>query len=480
MPSNGLDAAPALALDPLIDDPGTRIIVCCGAGGVGKTTTAAALGVRAAERGRKVVVLTIDPARRLAQSMGIDSLDNIPRRVDGIKGPGAGELHAMMLDMKRTFDEIVEAHADAERARAILENPFYQSLSAGFAGTQEYMAMEKLGQLRARDEWDLIVVDTPPSRSALDFLDAPKRLGSFLDGKFIKLLIAPAKMGGRAGMKFLNVGMSMMTGTLGKLLGGQFLKDVQTFVSAMDTMFGGFRTRADATYKLLQAPGTAFLVVATPERDALREAAYFVERLAAEEMPLAGLVLNRVHGSGAARLSAERARAAAENLEEGRIVDQGAGKADVRGSRVNSPEPSTIATAAAPPHDEHDEQRDKRDEYVRPDELGGPDGDQHVAAPTADLAADPTAARGSGRPGDPESFGNPDAEDLRQLTAGLLRLHAERMQVLAREQRTRDRFTTLHPEVAVAEVAALPGDVHDLAGLRAIGARLTAGRVPPG
>lgn len=114
--------------------------------------------------------------------------------------------------------------------------------------------MEKLGQLRARNEWDLIIVDTPPSRSALDFLDAPKRLGSFLDGKFIKLLMAPAKMGGRAGMKFLNVGMSMMTGTLGKLLGGQFLRDVQTFVAAMDTMFGGFRTRADATYKLLQAP----------------------------------------------------------------------------------------------------------------------------------------------------------------------------------------------------------------------------------
>ncbi|MCZ0980167.1 ArsA family ATPase [Streptomyces diastatochromogenes] len=335
---HGLDRAPVLELDPLLDDRGTRIIVCCGAGGVGKTTTAAALGVRAAERGggwwshhRPGA-----PARPVH---GDRLLDNTPRRVDGIKGSDGGELHAMMLDMKRTFDEIVEAHAEPERARAILENPFYQSLSAGFAGTQEYMAMEKLGQLRARDEWDLIVVDTPPSRSALDFLDAPKRLGSFLDGKFIKLLMAPAKVGGRAGMKFLNVGMSMMTGTLGKLLGGQFLKDVQTFVAAMDTMFGGFRTRADATYKLLQAPGTAFLVVATPERDALREAAYFVERLAAEEMPLAGLVLNRVHGSGAARLSAERARAAAENLDEGRIVDQGAGRLDTVAPRP--PEPST-------------------------------------------------------------------------------------------------------------------------------------------
>src|SRR4051794_32350484 len=152
-----LDPARVLDVDPLIDDPKTRIVVCCGSGGVGKTTTAAALGVRAAERGRKVVVLTIDPARRLAQSMGIDALDNVPRLVEGVGDEAGGELHAMMLDMKRTFDEFVEAHADPERARAILANPFYQSLSAGFAGTQEYMAMEKLGQLRAHDEWDLII-----------------------------------------------------------------------------------------------------------------------------------------------------------------------------------------------------------------------------------------------------------------------------------------------------------------------------------
>ncbi|MFC7265587.1 ArsA family ATPase [Streptomyces lutosisoli] len=447
-----LNPARVLDVDPLLDDPETRIVVCCGSGGVGKTTTAAALGLRAAERGRKVVVLTIDPARRLAQSMGIDSLDNTPRRVKGVEGDG--ELHAMMLDMKRTFDEIVEAHANGKQAAAILNNPFYQSLSAGFAGTQEYMAMEKLGQLRARDEWDLIVVDTPPSRSALDFLDAPKRLGSFLDGRLIRLLTAPAKLGGRAGMKFLNVGMSMMTGTLGKLLGGQLLKDVQTFVAAMDTTFGGFRTRADATYKLLQAPGTAFLVVAAPERDALREAAYFVERLAAEDMPFAGLVLNRVHGSGAAQLSADRALAAAEdldsaadsatdsaadaaadseaaeNLDKARIVDQGGGKAGLRNS------PDTYDSSESPAS-----------------ETSAPDGSEEGSP----------AATDTGR-------------TVEQLTAGLLRLHAERMQLLSREQRTRDRFAALHPEVAVAEVAALPGDVHDLAGLRNIGDRLAANR----
>ncbi|AJE83389.1 ion-transporting ATPase [Streptomyces albus] len=425
------ETPPALGVDALLDDPGTRIVVCCGSGGVGKTTTAAALGLRAAERGRKVVVLTIDPARRLAQSMGIDELDNTPRRVPDIKGEG--ELHAMMLDMKRTFDEIVEAHADGERAAAILNNPFYQSLSAGFAGTQEYMAMEKLGQLRSREEWDLIVVDTPPSRSALDFLDAPKRLGSFLDGRLIRVLMAPAKVGGRAGMKFLNAGMSMMTGALGKLLGGQLLRDVQTFVAAMDTMFGGFRTRADATYRLLQAPGTAFLVVAAPERDALREAAYFVERLAAEDMPLAGLVLNRVHTSGAAQLSARRALAAAENLSEAGIVDLGDGKADRGDTGSGSDSPARQAGSDDP-------------------------------VPAAGAAG--TATEDQGSPAEGPS--------VDEITAGLLRLHAERMELLAREQHTRDRFAALHPEVAVTEVAALPGDVHDLDGLRTIGERLAA------
>ncbi|WUH78811.1 ArsA family ATPase [Streptomyces sp. NBC_00435] len=451
-----MDAPPRLAVDRLLDDPQTRIVVCCGAGGVGKTTTAAALGVRAAERGRKVVVLTIDPARRLAQSMGIDSLDNTPRRVKGVGGADGGELHAMMLDMKRTFDEIVEGHSDPERAQAILANPFYQSLSAGFAGTQEYMAMEKLGQLRARDDWDLIIVDTPPSRSALDFLDAPGRLGSFLDGKFIRVLMAPAKVGGRAGMKFLNVGMSMMTGTLSKLMGASLLKDVQTFVAAMDTMFGGFRTRADATFQLLQAPGTAFLVVSAPEPDALREAAYFVERLAAERMPLAGLVLNRVHGSGADQLSAERALAAAENLEEGGIVDQESGKAGLRDSTDADADTDSATRSATDP----DARTGRESDAVGTDGMKN-DAVTNDAMKNDALYADVLDA------------------DVDEITAGLLRLHAERMQVIAREQRTRDRFTSLHPEVAVAEVAALPGDVHDLAGLRAIGERLAAG-VPAG
>jgi anion-transporting ArsA/GET3 family ATPase len=178
------------------------------------------------------------------------------------------------------------------------------------------MAMEKLGQLKAAGTWDLIVVDTPPSRSALDFLDAPQRLGRFLDGRMIRMLTAPARAGGRAYLKVFTIGIKVFTDVLNKVLGGQALKDLSLFVSSLETMFGGFRERADETYKLLKEDGTSFVVVAVPERDALREAAYFVERLETEHMPLAGLVLNRVHRSAAPGLSVERSIAAAEALED--------------------------------------------------------------------------------------------------------------------------------------------------------------------
>jgi anion-transporting ArsA/GET3 family ATPase len=302
--------APGMDLQALITDPETRIVVCCGAGGVGKTTSSAALALAAAEAGRTVVVLTIDPARRLAQSLGLTELDNEPRRVDV---PGApGELHAMMLDMKRTFDDIVVAHSTPERAQAILDNPFYQTLSSSFSGTQEYMAMEKLGQLRASDQWDLIIVDTPPSRSALDFLDAPNRMSRFLDGTMIRLLMAPS----RAGFKFASAGFLLFSRIVSKILGGQLLRDISAFVAALDTMFGGFRERATATYELLRRPGTWFVVVASPEPDALREASYFVDRLSAEGMPLAGLVVNRTHPPATSSLTATRAEGAAEEVLE--------------------------------------------------------------------------------------------------------------------------------------------------------------------
>jgi anion-transporting ArsA/GET3 family ATPase len=364
-----------LDVDGTID--GARILVCCGSGGVGKTTTAAALALRAAERGRRTVVLTIDPARRLAQSMGLSELDNVPRRVAGIDESKGGSLDAMMLDMKRTFDEIVLTHSEPAKAEAILANPFYQALSSSFAGTQEYMAMEKLGQLQATGDYDLVVVDTPPTRSALDFLDAPQRLTTFLDGRMIKILMAPAKAGGKAYLKVVSAGFNVFTGVLTKIIGASVLQDVSQFVAALETMFGGFRERAQATYDLLKAPGTSFVVVAAPERDALREAAYFVERLAEERMPLAGLVVNRVHRSAVTSLTAERS-----------VLEEASGS---------------------------------------------------------------------------------------QLAAAVLRLHADRVQLAAREQRLEARFSSAHPSVPVVEVAAQPGDVHDLDGLRAVGADLAGG-----
>ena len=311
--------APRLRIDDLLADRRVNVIVCTGSGGVGKTTTAAALALRGAEMGRTVCVLTIDPAKRLAQAMGLTVLDNTPRKVEGVSAAdGSGQLFAMMLDMKRTFDEVVESHADPVRAQQILSNPFYQALSSSFAGTQEYMAMEKLGQLRSDPAapWDLIVVDTPPSRSALDFLDAPARLGSFLDGRLIKILTAPARGAGRGLGRLAAMGFSFFSGVLDRILGAQVLADLGTFVAAIDTTFGGFRERADATYALLQARGTAFVVVAAPERDALREASDFVERLRTSDMPLAGLVLNRVQGTVATELSAEQAVAAEQLLQE--------------------------------------------------------------------------------------------------------------------------------------------------------------------
>jgi anion-transporting ArsA/GET3 family ATPase len=308
-----------LDVDRLLKDPELKVLVTCGSGGVGKTTTAAALALRAAEQGRRVVVLTIDPARRLAQALGLTELDNTPRLVKGVGAGGSGALLAMMLDMKRTFDEVVSANTTPAKAEQIFANPFYQTLSASFAGTQEYMAMEKLSQLRAQlvehGGWDLIVVDTPPSRSALDFLDAPQRLGRFLDGRMIKLLTAPARASGKAYLKMVSASFSMFTKVLNKILGNDLLINVSAFIASLETMFGGFRERAEQTYQLLKAPGTAFVVVASPEPDALREASFFVERLQQDDMPLAGVVLNRMRRTGL-DLSASRAAEAAERLAE--------------------------------------------------------------------------------------------------------------------------------------------------------------------
>jgi len=390
-------STPVFNVDALLADRSRKVIVCCGSGGVGKTTTAAALAVRAADQGRRVVVLTIDPARRLAQAMGLHELDNTLSRVDGVggghgpegkNGPSGGLLDAAMLDMKSTFDELIVNHARPDKARQILANPVYQTLSSSFAGTQEYMAMERLGQLLAEGEstgsHDLIVVDTPPSRSALDFLDAPDRLAGFLDGRFVRLLAAPT----RGPLRLLTAGFSAVTNTLTKLLGSQLLADVSSLAASLDTVFGGFRARAEKTYAVLQRPSTGFVVVATPDRDALREASYFTRRLAEERMPLVGLVLNR------------------------------------------------MATAVAP------------------------------------IDLDRTRITVAGLPGgfpDGDAGNEPAGLDL---TRRLLHLHAEHSTVRAAQQAQADRFAAAHLDLPTAFVPGLPSDVHDLDGLRLVGAAL--------
>ena len=300
---------PTLDMADILTDTSNRVVVCCGAGGVGKTTTAAAMALRAAEYGRTVVVLTIDPARRLAQAMGIDDLGNSPQRVP-LAPAVQGELYAMMLDMRRTFDEMVTSYSGPERAQAILDNPFYQTVATSLAGTQEYMAMEKLGQLLAQDKWDLIVVDTPPSRNALDFLDAPKRLGSFMDSRLWRLLLAP----GRGIGKLITGAVGLAMRAISTILGSQMLSDASAFVQSLDATFGGFREKADRTYELLRRRGTQFVVVSAAEPDALREASFFVDRLSREGMPLAGLILNRTHPT-LCSLTVERAVDGAEEPE---------------------------------------------------------------------------------------------------------------------------------------------------------------------
>jgi anion-transporting ArsA/GET3 family ATPase len=329
----------------VLADRGTEIIICCGSGGVGKTTTSAALAVRAAESGRRVVVLTIDPARRLAQSLGIEQLDNVPRPVHGIDTTAGGSLDAMMLDMKRTFDDVVSTHATEEKAAAIFANPFYQALSTSFSGTQEYMAMEKLGQLATeastRDRWDLIVVDTPPSRSALDFLDAPEHLSRLLDGRFLRLLLNPAK----GPFRLMSVGFNLAYAAMEKVLGAQIITDVKTFAAAFETLFGGFRARSEQTLALLSSERTTFMVVATPEHDALREASFFVDRLTESGLDLSGVIVNRTHDSEL-EVSAERALALAEDLED-ESTDTAAG--DDRTDR-ESPRDHTVEVAALRRH----------------------------------------------------------------------------------------------------------------------------------
>ena len=288
-----------------------HIIVCTGSGGVGKTTTAATLALAAARQGRRTIVVTIDPARRLAQSMGLDRLDDTPQAVVGVDN-----LDAMMLDMKRTFDEVIDRHAaDPARAERIKSNTFYQQVSSTLAGTQEYMAMEKLFDLHTTGRYDCIVVDTPPTRNALDFLDAPRRLTDFMDGRFLKMFLSPGLSAGRTVGKVAAFGTGLFMKAASRITGSSVLDDLAEFFQSMDGMYEGFKTRSQQVYKLLASGDAAFVVVASPEPGALREARFFVQRLAKDGMPLAGLVINRVTPPVGEDLAAALAEVAEEDRE---------------------------------------------------------------------------------------------------------------------------------------------------------------------
>ena len=280
---------------PLLE--GRRIVVCAGSGGVGKTTTAAALAMGMAERGLKVAVVTIDPAKRLADSLGLEELGNEARRVEpalfeeqGVEMKG--ELWAMMLDAKATFDELIARQAPDEESRdRVLNNRIYQQISGALAGSQEYMAMEKLFELHTEGGFDLLVLDTPPTRDALDFLDAPKRLTQFIEGKSLRVFMKPtglaAKVTGR--------GVSVMLSVFKKIVGFDLIADLAEFFNAFSGMVDGFQARAKRVNSLLADPHTCFLVVCGPQGEPIDEAVYFHRKLVEAKLPFGGVIVNKVH-----------------------------------------------------------------------------------------------------------------------------------------------------------------------------------------
>ena len=268
-----------------------EIIICCGSGGVGKTTTAAAIAVEGARLGRRACVVTIDPAKRLADALGVASLTNEPGLVSGDWDP-PGELWALMLDTKSTFDDLVARYAaDPEQVEGILANRLYRNLSSALSGTQEYMAMEKLYELHEESRFDLIVVDTPPTRNALDFLDAPRRLTRFLDNRIFRLLMMPA----RTYLRAVSVATQTFLRTVAKVVGSEVVKDTVDFFAAFEGMEQGFRNRAQRVLELLSEPSTAFVLVAAPRQDAVNEALFFARRLQESAISVESLIVNRLH-----------------------------------------------------------------------------------------------------------------------------------------------------------------------------------------
>jgi len=277
-----------------------RVLVTCGAGGVGKTTTAAALALAGARLGKRVLCLTIDPAKRLAQSLGLDQISGEATRIDPVHFQRAqlsvpGTLTAMMLDTKRTFDDLVRKRSSTPaQAERLLKNKLYRYVSGSLAGTQEYMAMEKLAEVQDDPDYDLVVLDTPPTTNALDFLSAPERMTEALDSAAIRWFVEAFQGGKSFSLNLLARGAQAVLRGLGKITGGEFLQDMAEFVAELNDLFGGFRERAEAVQGALRGPSVAFVVVAAPTAPSLEEALFFSERLSASQMPLGALVVNRV------------------------------------------------------------------------------------------------------------------------------------------------------------------------------------------
>jgi anion-transporting ArsA/GET3 family ATPase len=284
-----MSAAPRAerAFDDLVEH--SKVVVCCGPGGVGKTTVAASFALEAARRGRRACVVTVDPARRLADAMGVESLHNEPVEVDG---DWPGTLHAVMLDAKSTFDELVDRYSrTADQAAAIKANRIYQNMTGALSGTQEYMAMEKLYELAASGDFDVVVVDTPPTRNALDLLDAPRRLTQFLENRLFRALMAPTRLS----LKALNVATQALLRTISRVAGAEIVQDAVAFFQAFQGMEVGFDERARAVRELLADPETAYVVVTSPRADAVGEARYFLSRLEERDIRVAALIVNRIH-----------------------------------------------------------------------------------------------------------------------------------------------------------------------------------------
>ncbi len=292
---------------------GSRVVVCCGSGGVGKTTTAAVVAMEAARRGRRSVVVTIDPAKRLANALGLEGLSDT---ASTIPGDWDGEMHALMLDTKSTFDGLVRRYAaDEDQAREILSNTFYENISGSLSGTQEYMASEKLYELAVEGDYDLVVVDTPPTRNALDFVDAPQRLARYLDHLIYTVLVNPS----RGPIRAVNLAAAAVTRSLAKVVGADVIGDAISFFQAFEGMEEGFARRAERVDSLLREADTSFVLVASPKADTVAEAGFFADRLGELGIEVRGLVVNRMQPSfefttDRAELSGTAVRARAETL----------------------------------------------------------------------------------------------------------------------------------------------------------------------